>query len=116
MISKSDLTAFASAAGEAHGAVVAALIRGSKGKPRATPPPMEKPLARLREAAKLTNEDFEKTMQLIWYRLVEISPDSQVRLISSQGSGDLVSLSLSDGFVEIPIGAQGSGPWQVRWW
>lgn len=73
------------------------------------------PIEESRERCELANAD-EKTMQLIWYRLVAISPDSQVRLISSQGSGDLVSLSLSDGFVEIPIGAQGSGPWQVRWW
>ena len=63
----------------------------------------------------LTNPD-DNSLSLIWYRLVKIGPDSQVRLIGSQGSVDLVSLALSDGFVEIPMGARGSGPWRVRWW
>ncbi len=73
--------------------------------------PAEEPLKR----CILGNAD-EKTLPLVWYRLVKIGPDSEVNLIDSQSSGDLVALSLSDGFVEIPMGARGSGPWRVRWW
>jgi molybdopterin molybdotransferase len=67
------------------------------------------------ERCELANAD-DKTLSLMWYRLVKIGPDSQVRLIDTQSSGDLVSLALSDGFVEIPIGARGIGPWRVQWW
>ena len=73
--------------------------------------PTEEPRMR----CKLGNAD-DKTLSLAWYRLVKIGIDSEVNLIGSQSSGDLVSLSLSDGFVEIPLGARGSGPWHVRWW
>ena len=73
--------------------------------------PTEEPL----ERCELVDAD-DKTLSLIWYRLVKIDRDSAVRLIGSQGSGDLVSLSLSDGFVELPMGASGNGPWRVRWW
>ncbi len=73
--------------------------------------PMEEPL----ERCELVDAD-NKTLSLIWYRLVKINAESEVKLIDSQGSGDLVSLSLSDGFVEIPMGACGKGPWRVRWW
>jgi molybdopterin biosynthesis enzyme len=73
--------------------------------------PTEEPL----ERCEIGNPD-DKTLSLVWYRLVKIGLDSQVNLIGSQSSGDLVSLSLSDGFVEFPMGARGSGPWRVRWW
>ena len=73
--------------------------------------PLEEPL----ERCELIDAD-NKTLSLEWYRLVKIDRDSNVRLIGSQGSGDLVSLSLSDGFVQIPMGASGNGPWKVRWW
>ncbi|MDX1926888.1 MAG: molybdopterin molybdotransferase MoeA [Pirellulaceae bacterium] len=73
--------------------------------------PTEEPLGR----CELTDAD-NKTLSLVWYRLVKIDQDAKVRLVGSQGSGDLVSLSLSDGFVELPMGASGNGPWRVRWW
>ena len=73
--------------------------------------PIEEPLHR----CELVGAD-DKTLSLVWYRLVKINRDSEVRLIGSQGSGDLVSLSLSDGFVEFPTGSSGNGPWRVRWW
>ena len=65
MASTSSLTSFAAAAGEAHGVMVAAIIRGSRGKARATPPPLERPLAQLRESAKLPVKDFEKLSQIV---------------------------------------------------
>jgi molybdopterin molybdotransferase len=73
--------------------------------------PAEEPL----ECCELADAD-EKTLALVWFRLVKIDGDSRVRLVGSQGSGDLVSLSLSDGIVELPMGACGHGPWRVRWW
>jgi len=65
MTSASNLTSLAATAGEIHGAVVASIIRGSGQKPRSTPPPLEKPLAVLRETAKLSKEDFEKLSQIV---------------------------------------------------
>jgi len=73
--------------------------------------PIEEPL----ERCKLVESD-DKRLPLVWYRLVKVHRDSEVKLIDSQGSGDLVSLSLSDGFVEFPTGGSGNGPWPVRWW
>ena len=64
----------------------------------------------------LLSEADEKKLPLVWYRLVKVADDGKVSLVDSQGSGDLVSLAQSDGFVEIPIGASGAGPWRVRWW
>lgn len=73
--------------------------------------PIEEPL----ERCELADADA-KTLSLVWFRLVKKHADSTVKLIGSQGSGDLVSLSLSDGFVEFPAGGSGNGPWPVRWW
>lgn len=73
------------------------------------------PLEEQLERCALAGSD-DKTLSLVWYRLVKIGKDSAVQLIDSQGSGDLVSLAVSNGFVEIPSGASGCGPWRVRWW
>ena len=60
--------------------------------------------------------DDTKTLDLTWFRLVTINPAGKARIISSQGSGDIASLSRSHGFVEIPAGEMGAGfrsyyPW-----
>jgi molybdopterin molybdotransferase len=73
--------------------------------------PMEESLQR----CELANPD-DKSLSLVWYRLVKMGADAQVRLIGSQGSGDVVSLAQSDGFVELPMGASGRGPWRMNWW
>jgi len=65
MTTTSSLASFAAAAGEAHGAVVAAMIRGSRKKTSPAPPPMEKLLAQLRDAAKLPTKDFEQLSQIM---------------------------------------------------
>jgi molybdopterin molybdotransferase len=57
-----------------------------------------------------------KKLDLIWYRLVKILSEGNVELCDSSGSGDLVSLSTSDGFIEIPAGQSGTGPWRLRCW
>ncbi len=73
------------------------------------------PFAELSSRCLVSDAD-DKKLPMVWYRLVKIDSDSAVRLVGSQGSGDLVSLAQSDGFVEVPTEAWGAGPWRVRWW
>ncbi len=63
----------------------------------------------------LTEPD-EKRLELTWYRLVMVGADGQVRLLESRGSGDIVSLSRSHGFVEVPTGEAGAGPFRLTLW
>lgn len=63
----------------------------------------------------LTNPDA-RSLDLLWYRLVRLAGDGQGELLDSRGSGDLVSLAVSDGFVEIPAGQTGVGPWKYFSW
>jgi len=79
MTSQSSLTSLAAAAGEIHGAVVAAIVRGSGKKARLNPPPLEKLLAQLRDAAKLSKEDFEKLSQI-----VDLAKNKPARIAESQ--------------------------------
>ncbi len=62
----------------------------------------------------LVNAD-EKTLNLHWYRLIHLE-EGAARLVDSRGSGDLVSLAQSDGFVEVPPGCWGAGPWRAWLW
>lgn len=55
-------------------------------------------------------------LDLIWYRLVKLLGDGKGELLDSRGSGDLVSLTLSDGFIEVPAGQSGVGPWKYYSW
>jgi molybdopterin molybdotransferase len=56
-----------------------------------------------------------KTLNLFWYRLIRLGPQG-AELVGSQGSGDLVSLARSHGFVELPPGESGAGPWRTWLW
>ncbi|MCG8648189.1 MAG: molybdopterin molybdotransferase MoeA [Pirellulales bacterium] len=58
----------------------------------------------------------EKTIPLHWMRLVRLIDDGLAQPVLSQGSGDLVSLGQSTGYVELPPGASGEGPWPYRPW
>ncbi len=58
----------------------------------------------------------EKQLPLVWYRLVEIDSQGYIYLSRSQGSGDIVSLARSAGFVTIPPGGCGTGPWGLTIW
>lgn len=58
----------------------------------------------------------EKSLPLIWYRLVQFGSNHQLELSQNLGSGDLVSLAQSHGIVEIPPGASGTGPWRFYPW
>ncbi len=61
-------------------------------------------------------ETDDKRIDLTWFRLVTIDSAGAVRLAKSQGSGDLVSLSRSSGFVEIPAGSDGRAPVPLTLW
>lgn len=63
----------------------------------------------------LANSD-EKTLHLVWFRLVKIQPDSTALLLPSQGSGDLRSLGLSDGFIEVPPQTPSKGSFRYYDW
>jgi molybdopterin molybdotransferase len=58
----------------------------------------------------------DKAIPLHWMRLVRLTGDGVCEPVLSQGSGDLVSLGNSDGFVETPPGAVGEGPWPYYSW
>jgi len=54
--------------------------------------------------------------KLISLRLVRRVSNGTVQLSDSKGSGDWVSLGKSDGFVELPMGQSGPGPWPFYPW
>jgi len=64
----------------------------------------------------------DKTLPLVWMRLVRSigydyeSGTNRVQYVASQGSGDLVALGNSDGFVELPPRSSGAGPWPLYPW
>jgi molybdenum cofactor synthesis domain-containing protein len=64
----------------------------------------------------------DKTLPLVWMRLVRsigydaTTGTNRVQYITSKGSGDLVALGNSDGFVELPPGSNGPGPWPYYQW
>ncbi|MCC7333759.1 MAG: molybdopterin molybdotransferase MoeA [Pirellulaceae bacterium] len=68
-----------------------------------------------RLSVQLTESDG-KRIDLTWFRLVNINAHGELHLAQSQGSGDLVSLSQSCGFVEIPPGENGQGPVRLTLW
>lgn len=68
-----------------------------------------------RLSVQLTETDG-KRIDLTWFRLVMIDSAGKLQLTPSQGSGDLVSLSQSCGFVEIPPGENGQGPVRLTLW
>ena len=66
-------------------------------------------------AVRLTNPD-DKTLKLWWHRLVRFVEPGVAELVPGKGSGDVAAASCSDGFIEIPPGAQGAGPWPCWPW
>jgi molybdopterin molybdotransferase len=68
-----------------------------------------------RPAVKLASGD-DATIRMWWYRLVRLAADGQVELVPNRGSGDLVAAARSDGFVEVPPGEKGAGPWRMYAW
>jgi molybdopterin molybdotransferase len=58
----------------------------------------------------------EQSIPLHWLRLVRICSAGIAEPVISQGSGDLVSLGQSSGYVAMPPGAHGEGPWPYYAW
>ncbi|NND98391.1 MAG: molybdopterin molybdotransferase MoeA [Pirellulaceae bacterium] len=58
----------------------------------------------------------DKTIPLHWMRLVRLIRQGVAQPVLSQGSGDLVSLGQSTGYVELPPGQSGEGPWPYYIW
>lgn len=58
----------------------------------------------------------DKQLNLQWYRLIEFSAAGEARYVESRGSGDLIALSRSAGFITLPAGMSGAGPWPLRLW
>lgn len=58
----------------------------------------------------------DQTLPLHWYRLVKTIDAAAVEIIDSRGSGDLVALAQSSGFIHQPPGQSGPGPWDFQPW
>ena len=59
----------------------------------------------------------KKRLHLHWYRLVERTEiPNQVRYVKTKGSGDVVSLASSIGFVALPPNSDGSGSFPLFSW
>lgn len=69
----------------------------------------------IRTKVQLANPDANQ-IPLHWMRLVKLVDHGVAELVDSLGSGDLVSLGQSSGFVELPPNAMGNGPWPYVAW
>jgi len=58
----------------------------------------------------------EDSISLWWHRPVRIAADGSASLVRLQGSGDVVAIAESDGFVELPPHASGAGPFPFYEW
>lgn len=56
----------------------------------------------------------DKPLPLWAMKLARVGGDGRVEWIAGRGSGDLVALGRSDGFIEVPPGGVGTGP--MAWW
>ncbi len=63
----------------------------------------------------ISDADNQK-LDLHWLRLVRLTGHGIATTVISQGSGDLVSLGQSSGFVHLPPGESGPGPWPYYGW
>ena len=67
-------------------------------------------------ASVLLDDPDSATIPLWWHRLVRITSPGRAQLVMGRGSGDVPSAARSDGFVELPPGAGGPGPWPFLPW
>ncbi len=56
------------------------------------------------------------TLDLWWHRLVRLEGEGAAWVVGGRGSGDVVAAGTSDGFIEVPPGKCGEGPWQFYGW
>jgi len=64
----------------------------------------------------LLNDVGPKTLPLHWMRAVRMIGPGLAELVIGKGSGDLVSMAQSDGFIEMPANANDVGPWPYYAW
>jgi molybdopterin molybdotransferase len=57
-----------------------------------------------------------KTADLWWHRPVRLVGTGEAELAETASSGDVAGAAGSDGFVEVPPGATGEGPWAYYAW
>ena len=62
----------------------------------------------------MLDDESPRPLDLWWYRPVTLQADGTARSVPCKGSGDVVSAARGDGFVRIPPGETGRGPWP--WW
>lgn len=55
-------------------------------------------------------------IDLWWHRTVQLVAPGIARLVEGRGSGDIVSAARGDGFIEVPPGQGGPGPWAFYGW
>ncbi len=67
-----------------------------------------------RPTVTLRSPDGERK-RVWWHRLVRLREDG-AELVSTRGSGDMVSAARSDGFIEVPPDSDGPGPWPFYEW
>lgn len=63
----------------------------------------------------LTEPD-DQQLGMWWHRPVTLTGPGTASLVPGRGSGDVVSAARSDGFVEVPPGRAGPGPWAYYGW
>ncbi|MBI1375049.1 MAG: molybdopterin molybdenumtransferase MoeA [Phycisphaera sp.] len=63
----------------------------------------------------LDNAD-DKSLNLWWHRIVRTTGPGRAELVATKGSGDVASMSRSDGIVEVPPDESGAGPWPYYAW
>lgn len=63
----------------------------------------------------LVNPD-DRQLALYWSRPVRLVGDGEAELITTRGSGDIISTARSDGFIDIPANRLGPGPWPFYRW
>lgn len=58
----------------------------------------------------------DKAIDLWWFRPVRLTGNGRAELVPMTGSGDVIAMAASGGFVEVPPGGSGRGPWPYYPW
>jgi molybdenum cofactor synthesis domain-containing protein len=66
-------------------------------------------------AVALTHDDGQR-LNLWWYRPVRLTAAGLGELLDIRSSGDVAATARSDGFIELPPGDGGPGPWPFYVW
>lgn len=59
---------------------------------------------------------FDPPAKVWWFKLARRTGPGRVLLVPGRGSGDVVSAARAHGFVEVPPGESGAGPWPFYSW